>query len=108
MTEHELLPPGEPPAGTARRDLWQLSRWCWLPPRRSSRSSSRYCSSSRNQLVRLREAQAPQLQEAKQFRERLQTMGSETAWLANGGAAPAKKIVDAMKQQGVTLEASGK
>jgi len=62
----------------------------------------------RNQLVRLREAQAPQLREAQQFRERLQAMGSETARLADGGDATAKKIVDAMKQQGVTLEAPGK
>jgi hypothetical protein len=62
----------------------------------------------RTQLVRLRDAQAPQIQEANQFRERLQTMGSETARLADDGDAAAKKIVDAMKQQGVTLQAPGK
>lgn len=61
-----------------------------------------------SQLVRLRDAQASQLQGAKQFRERLQAMGAETARLADGGNAAAKKIVDAMKQQGVTLQAPAK
>lgn len=62
----------------------------------------------RNQLAQLRDAQAPRLQEANQFRERLQAIGSETARLAAGGDATAKKIVDAMKQQGVTLQEPGK
>lgn len=62
----------------------------------------------RNHLVQLREAQAPRLRKAKQFRERLQALGSEAARLADGGHATAKKIVDAMRQQGVTLEAPEK
>jgi hypothetical protein len=62
----------------------------------------------RGRLVELREAQAPQMQEAVKFREQLEALGSETARLADGGDVSAKKIVDAMRQQGVTLKGADK
>jgi hypothetical protein len=108
MTEQELSLPDRPP-GTARREPWQLplvlvAAAAFL----ALIVTTLQLVDMRNQLVQLREAQAPQLQEARQFRERLQAMGSETARLADGGDATAKKIVDAMRQQGVTLAAPGK
>ena len=56
----------------------------------------------------LRETQAAQVREAVKFREQLQSLGVETARLADGGDAAAKKIVETMKQQGVTLTAGDK
>jgi hypothetical protein len=56
----------------------------------------------------LREAQAPQVQQAQKFREQLQALGSETAKLAEAGDAAAKKVVEAMHQQGITLKAGEK
>lgn len=109
MTEQRLLPPGGPPLGTARREAWQLPLVLVAAAALVALIvMTLQLVDERNQLVQLREAQAPQLREAKQFRERLQAMGSETARLAHGGDATAKTIVDAMKEQGVTLEAPGK
>jgi hypothetical protein len=62
----------------------------------------------RARLANLRETQAVQVQQAIKFREQLQSLGAETARLADTGDAAAKKIVDAMKQQGVTLTAGEK
>jgi hypothetical protein len=56
-------------------------------------------------LADLWKAQAAQMQQAVKFREQLQSLGAETARLADNGDAAAKKIVEAMKQQGVTLTA---
>jgi hypothetical protein len=61
----------------------------------------------RNRLVELKTALTPQVQQSMRFREQLQSLGSETAKLADSGNASAKKIVEAMKQQGVTLKAAG-
>jgi hypothetical protein len=109
MTEQELLPPGGTPMGTARPEPWQLPLMLVAAAALLALIvTTLQLVDERNQLVQLREAQAPQLREAKQFRERLQAMCSETARLADGGDATAKKIVDAMKQQGVTLEAPRK
>ena len=60
----------------------------------------------RSRLRELWQAQAAQVQQATKFREQLQSLGAETARLADNGDAAAKKIVEAMKQQGVTLTAS--
>lgn len=57
----------------------------------------------RGRLIGLRQSQAVQVQQAVKFREQLQTLGAETARLADAGDAAAKKIVETMKQQGVTL-----
>jgi hypothetical protein len=57
----------------------------------------------RGRLMDLRAAQVAQVQQANKFREQLQSLGGETARLAATGDVAAKKIVDAMKQQGVTL-----
>ena len=62
----------------------------------------------RARLVDLREAQAAQVQQAQKFREQLQALGSETAKLAEAGDAAAKKVVEAMHQQGITLKAGEK
>jgi hypothetical protein len=62
----------------------------------------------RERLVALREVQGPQVQQAVRFREQLEALGSETARLADDGDAAAKKIVEAMRQQGVTLKGTGK
>jgi DNA anti-recombination protein RmuC len=62
----------------------------------------------RTRLIELRETQAPQVQQSKKFREQLQALGSETARLADDGDASARRIVEAMGQQGVTLKAPGK
>ena len=59
-----------------------------------------------SRLEELSQGQAAQVQQAMKFREQLQSLGAETARLADNGNAAAKKIVDAMKQQGVTLTAS--
>jgi hypothetical protein len=56
-----------------------------------------------HRLTSLHDTQSAQVQQAMKFREQLQSLGAETARLADGGDAAAKKIVDAMKQQGVTL-----
>lgn len=61
-----------------------------------------------SRLSSLVETQAAQVQQAVNFRAQLQSLGAETARLAEGGDAAAKQIVDAMKQQGVTLKASDK
>jgi hypothetical protein len=55
-------------------------------------------------LVALGAALTPQVQQSVKFRNQLQALGSETARLADGGDAAAKKIVEAMQQQGVTLK----
>jgi hypothetical protein len=62
----------------------------------------------RARLHTLREAQTAQVQQAVKFREQLQSLGAETARLADGGDAAAKKVVEAMKQQGVTLKVGEK
>ena len=62
----------------------------------------------RHRLTSLRETQTAQVQQAIKFREQLQSLGAETARLADNGDASAKKIVDAMKQQGVALTAGEK
>jgi hypothetical protein len=62
----------------------------------------------RARLTELREAQAPQVQQAAKFRDQLQSLGAETARLANGGDAAAKQVVETMRQQGVTLKAGEK
>jgi hypothetical protein len=109
MTERGLSPPVGPPPRGARREPWQLPLLLVAAAAFLALTvTTLQLVDERHQLVQLREVQAPQLQEAKQFRERLRAMGSETARLADGGDATAKKIVDAMKQQGVTLEAPGK
>lgn len=79
MTEQKL-PPLDRLLSTARRGPWQvplvLVAAAALPARRHDVAS-----------------QAPQLQEANQFRARLQAIGSETARLADGGDATAKKTM---------------
>jgi hypothetical protein len=103
------LPPGGSPPGTARREPWaSLGVGCRPAALLALIVTTLQPVDERNQLVQLREEQSPQLQEAMQFCERLQAMGSETARLADGGDATGKEIVDAMKQQGLTLEAPGK
>lgn len=62
----------------------------------------------RSRLTGLSAAQTVQVQEAVKFREQLQSLGAETARLADGGDAAAKKIVETMKQQGVALTAGDK
>jgi len=108
MIEQQLSSPDGRTSG-ARREPW------WLPLTLVAAAAllalivtTLQLVDERSELVRVRDAQATQLQEANQFRERLRAMGSETARLADGGDATAKKIVDAMKQQGVTLQAPGK
>jgi hypothetical protein len=59
----------------------------------------------RAQLVDLRAAQALQVQQGQRFREQLGSLGSEIAKLADGGNTAAKKTVEAMRQQGVSLKA---
>jgi len=59
----------------------------------------------RAQLVDLRAAQAPQVQQGQRFREQLGSLGSEIAKLADGGNTAAKKVVETMRQQGVALKA---
>jgi hypothetical protein len=59
-------------------------------------------------LAELRAAQAPQVQQAAKFRDQLQALGGETARLADGGDTAAQKIVDTMRQQGVTLKVGDK
>jgi hypothetical protein len=109
MTEQELSPPAGPPLGSAHNEPWQLPLVLVAAAVLLALIvTTLQLVDERSQLVQLREAQAPQLQEANQFRERLQAMGSETARLADGGDATAKKIVDALKQQGVELQAPGK
>jgi hypothetical protein len=109
MTEQELSPPDGPPLGSAHREPWQLPLVLVAAAALLALIvTTLQLVDERSQLIQLRDAQAPQLQEANQFRERLQAMGSETARLADGGDATAKKIVDAMKQQGVTLQAPEK
>lgn len=61
-----------------------------------------------SRLSSLVEAQAAQVQQAVKFRAQLQSLGAETARFAEGGDAAAKQIVEAMKQQGVTLKVSDK
>jgi hypothetical protein len=108
MTEQELFPP-DGPSDTTRREPWQLPLVLVAAAALLALIvTTLQLVEERSQLVQLGDAQAPQLQEANQFRERLQAMGSETARLADGGDAAAKKIVDAMKQQGVTLQAPEK
>jgi hypothetical protein len=62
----------------------------------------------RTRLADLRAAQAPQVQQAVKFRDQLQSLGAETARLADGGDAAAKQVVETMRQQGVTLKAGDK
>jgi hypothetical protein len=62
----------------------------------------------RHRLAELRETQAPQIQQAAKLRDQLQSLGAETARLAESGNAAAKQVVDAMRQQGVTLKAGDK
>ncbi|HTQ35308.1 MAG TPA: hypothetical protein VMI30_14165 [Stellaceae bacterium] len=57
----------------------------------------------RVRLHNLWQAQAAQMQQAIKFREQLQSLSAETARLADNGDAAAKKIVETMKQRGVTL-----
>jgi hypothetical protein len=59
-------------------------------------------------LADLQATQAPQVQQSMKFREQLQSLASETARLADGGDAAAKKIVEVMRQQGVTLKVDEK
>ena len=61
----------------------------------------------RARLRDLSQAQAGQMQQAIKFREQLQSLSTETARLADNGDAAAKKIVETMKQRGVTLTAGG-
>lgn len=62
----------------------------------------------RGRLIALRQTQAAQVQQAIKFREQLQSLGGETARLADSGDAAAKKIVETMQQQGVTLTVGDK
>jgi hypothetical protein len=62
----------------------------------------------RSRLAEQQAAQAPQVQQAAKFRDQLQALGGETARLAEGGDAAAQKIVDTMRQQGVTLKVGNK
>jgi hypothetical protein len=108
MTEQELSPSDRPP-GTACREPWQVPLVLVAAAALLALVvTTLQLVDERRQLVQLRDAQAPQLQEANQFRDRLKAIGSETARLADGGDATAKKIVDTMKQQGVMLQAPGK
>lgn len=59
----------------------------------------------RDRLSDLRAAQAQQMQQAVKFREQLQALGGETARLAEDGDAAAKQVVEALRQQGITLKA---
>jgi len=109
MTEQQLPPSDRWWRSAGRREPWQVPLLLVAAAALLALVvSALQLIDERGQLVRLRDGQAPQIQEANQFRERLQTIGSETARLADGGDAAAKKIVDAMKQQGVTLQAPGK
>jgi hypothetical protein len=109
MTEQQVLPPSDQPSGTTRREPWLLPLVLVAAAALLALViMTLQLVDERSQLTQLRDAQAPQLQEANQFRERLQAIGTETARLADGGDATAKKIVDAMKQQGVTLKAPEK
>lgn len=62
----------------------------------------------RHRLAALGETQAPQLQQAAKLRDQLQSLGAETARLADSGNAAAKQVVEIMRQQGVTLKAGEK
>lgn len=109
MTEQRFSLPVGPTPESARREPWQLPLLLVAAAVLLALIvTTLQLVDERNQLVQLREAQAPQLREASQFRDRLRAIGSETARLADGGDVTAKKIVDAMKQQGVTLQAPGK
>lgn len=61
----------------------------------------------RARLRDLWQAQVAQMQQAVRFREQLQSLSAETARLADNGDAAAKKIVETMKQRGVTLTVGG-
>jgi len=109
MTEQGFSRPPDQPSESAHRDPWQLPLVLVAAAALLALIvTTLQLLDERSQLVQLRDAQAPQLQNANQFRERLQAIGAETARLADNGDATAKKIVDAMKQQGVTLQAPEK
>jgi TolA-binding protein len=62
----------------------------------------------RHRLAELRDVQTPQVQQSGKLRDQLQSLGAETARLADGGNAAAKQVVDIMRQQGVTLKVGDK
>lgn len=108
MIEQEVPTPDRPTSSTRREPLQLSLLLIAIAVLLALIVTTLQLVDERSQLVQVRDAQATQLQEAHQFRERLQAIGSETARLASGGDATAKKIVDTMKQQGVMLQTPGK
>jgi hypothetical protein len=57
----------------------------------------------RGSLAELRRTQEPMVQAAAKVRSQLEALASETAELARDGDEGAKKVVEQMRRQGVTL-----
>ncbi len=59
--------------------------------------------SDRGALAELRRSQEPTVQEALKLRRQLEALAGQTARLAGDGDEGAKKVVEQMKRQGITL-----
>ena len=57
----------------------------------------------RGTLAELKRSQEPTVQEALKLRRQLETLAGQTAQLASEGDEAAKKVVEQMKRQGITL-----
>jgi hypothetical protein len=59
--------------------------------------------SERNALANLRANQEKPIQEAKKFRDRLDTLSRDTQLLANRGNKGASRIVEELRKRGITI-----